>query len=352
MTAAAPSGVVTFLFTDIEGSTRRWESDAATMRAALVAHGEVLRTAIETHDGFLFSHTGDGVVAAFASPKSAVDAAVAAQRELELPVRMGVATGEAELRDGDYFGAVLNRAARVMAAGHGGQVLLADSTAVLLSGVELLDLGLRDVPIPVGVFQVQAEGLPTEFPPLRALDTTAGNLRPANTSLIGRESEVAELQDAVKAHRLVTLTGIGGVGKTRLALEVAARLADEFPDGVWLFELAAVNDPAAVPDAVAAVLGITQQPGKTVSESVAAALEGRVRLLVIDNCEHVLDAAADLIEAILAHSATVRSFGQQGTTYLGGGVSGLRRSVGRVVRRGCLTLGHRAAPDACPLGSG
>ena len=156
------------------------------------------------------------------------------------------------------------------------------------------------------MFQVQAEGLRTDFPPLRALDASPGNLRPATTSFIGRESEVAEVQAAVKAHRLVTLTGVGGVGKTRLALEVAARLADEFPDGVWFFELAAVTDPAAIPDAVAAVLGITQQPGKTVSESVAAALEGRVRLLVIDNCEHVLDAAADLIEAILAHSATVR----------------------------------------------
>ena len=304
-----PSGVVTFLFTDVEGSTRRWEADAEGMRAALAAHDEVLRTAIEAHGGWLFKHTGDGVCAAFASPRSAVDAAVAAQRELELPVRMGIATGEAELRDGDYFGAVLNRAARVMAAGHGGQILLAESTAGLLSGVDLIDLGprrLRDLPTPVGVFQVRAAGLRTEFPALRALDASPGNLRPATTSLIGRESEVAEVQAAVKAHRLVTLTGVGGVGKTRLAVEVAARLADEFPDGVWFFELAAVTDPAAVPDAVAAVLGITQQPGKTVSESVAAALEGRVRLLVFDNCEHVLDAAADLIEAILAHSATVR----------------------------------------------
>jgi predicted ATPase/class 3 adenylate cyclase len=304
-----PSGVVTFLFTDIEGSTRRWEADAAAMRAALAAHDEVLRTAIEKHAGFLFSHTGDGVVAAFASPRSAVDAAVAAQRELELPVRMGIATGEAELRDADYFGAVLNRAARVMAAGHGGQILVADSTAGLLSGVDLVDLGprrLRDVPMPVGVFQVQAAELRAEFPPLRALDTTPGNLRPATTSLIGRESDVAKIEAAVKAHRLVTLTGVGGVGKTRLAVEVAAHLADEFPDGVWFFELAAVTDPAAVPDAVAAVLGITQQPGKTVSESVAAALEGRVRLLVIDNCEHLLDATADLIEAILTHSTTVR----------------------------------------------
>ena len=285
--------------------------------------------------GWLFKHTGDGVCAAFASPRSAVDAAVAAQRALELPVRMGMATGEAELREGDYFGAVLNRAARVMAAGHGGQILLAESTAGLLSGVDLVDLGprrLRDLPTPVGVFQVRAAGLRTEFPPLRALDASPGNLRPATTSFIGRESEVAELQAAVKAHRLVTLTGVGGVGKTRLALEVAARLADEFPDGVWFFELAAVADPAAVPDAVAAVLGITQQPGKSVSESVAAALEGRVRLLVLDNCEHVLDAAADLIEAILAHSATVKilatsreGLGSRRRAAVAGALAGRRR---------------------------
>jgi predicted ATPase len=300
--------VVTFLFTDVEGSTRRWEKDADGMRVALAAHDEVLRGAIEAHGGWLFKHTGDGVCAAFASPRSAVDAAVAAQRALELPVRMGLATGEAELRGADYFGAVLNRAARVMAAGHGGQILLADSTAGLLSGVDLIDLGprrLRDLPTPVQVFQVQAEGLRTDFPPLRALDAGPGNLRPAPTSFIGRESEAGEVQAAVKAHRLVTLTGVGGVGKTRLALEVAARLADEFPDGVWFFELAAVSDPAAVPDAVAAVLGITQQPGKTVTESVASALEGRSRLLVCDNCEHVVDSVADLVEAILAASATV-----------------------------------------------
>jgi hypothetical protein len=299
---------VTFLFTDVEGSTRRWEADAEGMRAALAAHDEVLRQAIEAQGGWLFKHTGDGVCAAFASPRSAVDAAVAAQRALELPVRMGIATGEAELRGGDYFGAVLNRAARVMAAGHGGQILLAESTAGLLSGVDLVDLGprrLRDLPTAVGVFQIRAAGLRTDFPPLRALDASPGNLRPAVTSFIGRESEVAEVQAAAKAHRLVTLTGVGGVGKTRLALEVAARLADEFPDGVWFFDLAAVVDPAAVPDAVAAVLGIIQQPGKSVADSVAAALEGRVRLLVFDNCEHVVDSAADLVEAILAASATV-----------------------------------------------
>ena len=199
--AAAPSGVVTFLFTDVEGSTRRWEADAEGMRAALAAHDEVLRTAIEAHGGWLFKHTGDGVCAAFASPRSAVDAAVAAQRGLELPVRMGIATGEAELRGGDYFGVVLNRAARVMAAGHGGQVLLVDSTASLLGGVELLDLGqrrLRDLSTSVGVFQVLADGLPTAFPPLRTLDATPGNLRPQFSSLIGRGAELVEAEAALR----------------------------------------------------------------------------------------------------------------------------------------------------------
>ncbi len=234
------------------------------MRSALTAHDEVLRQVIEAHGGFLFKHTGDGVCAAFASPRSAVDAAVAAQHKLELPVRMGLATGEAELREADYFGAVLNRAARVMAAGHGGQILLAESTAGLLSGVDLVELGprrLRDIPVPLSLFQVRAAGLATEFPPLRALDTSPGNLRPASTSLIGRDTDVAAIAAAIKTHRVVTLTG---------------------------------------------VLGITQQPGKTITESVAVALEGRLRLLVLDNCEHVLDAAADLIEALLAHSSTVR----------------------------------------------
>jgi class 3 adenylate cyclase len=174
---ASPSGVVTFLFTDIEGSTRRWEADPEVMRAALAAHDEVLREAIESHGGWLFKHTGDGVCAAFASPRSAVDAAVAAQQMLELPVRMGIATGEAELRGSDYFGAVLNRTARLMTAGHGGQILLDGQTAGLLRGVDLADLGprqLRDLPIPVGVFQVRAPGLRTDFPPLRTLDPTPG----------------------------------------------------------------------------------------------------------------------------------------------------------------------------------
>src|SRR6201981_2225717 len=228
MTGAAPSGVVTFLFTDVEGSTRLWEADPDEMRLALAAHDQVLRKAIEAHGGWLFKHTGDGVCAAFGSPKAAVDAAVAAQQALELPVRMGIATGEAELRDGDYFGAVLNRAARVMAAGHGGQILVADSAAGLLSGVDLVDLGprrLRDLPNPITLFQVRAPGLPEQFPPLRGVDSNPGNLRPAITSLIGRDTEVANLQAALRSHRLVTLAGVGGVGKTRVALGGAPQLA-------------------------------------------------------------------------------------------------------------------------------
>src|ERR1700736_1043950 len=304
-----PSGVVTFLFTDIEGSTRRWEADADVMRAALAIHDDALRQTIEGHAGWLFKHTGDGVCAAFASPSCAVDAAVAAQMALELPVRMGIATGEAELRGADYFGAVLNRAARVMSAGHGGQILLDGVTAGLVNDLDLVSLGprhLRDLAKPVELFQVRAAGLRTDFPPLKTLDATRGNLRPQTTSFVGRESELVEISATLKAHRLVTLTGVGGVGKTPLAPEVAARSAPEFPEGVWVIELAAVGDPAAVPDAVAAVLGITQQPGMSLADSVAAALEGRSRLLVFDNCEHILDAAADMVDAILARSATVK----------------------------------------------
>ncbi len=309
MNVVAPSGVVTFLFTDIEGSTRRWDTDADGMRTALAAHDALLREAIETHRGWLFKHTGDGVCAAFASPRSAVDAAVDAQRALELPVRMGIATGEAELRGEDYFGAVLNRASRMMAAGHGGQILLDGATAELLAGVDLVDLGprrLRDIAKPINVFQVLAAGLRTDCPPLIALDPTPGNLRQPATSLIGRESELDELEVLLKSHRIVTLTGVGGVGKTRLALDLAARCANAFADGVFVIELAAVGDPAAIPDAVATVLGITQQPGLSLADSVANALDGRSRLLVFDNCEHILDSAADLIEKILTQSATVR----------------------------------------------
>jgi predicted ATPase/class 3 adenylate cyclase len=304
----APSGVVAFLFTDIEGSTRRWEADAEKMLSALRVHDAVLGEAVERHCGRLFKHTGDGVCAAFETPGAAVEAAIAAQRELALPVRMGIATGEAEFSRGDYFGPVLNRAARLMSAGHGGQILLDGPTAALLTKVELVDLGqrrLRDIAKPVALFQVRAPGLQADFPPLKTVDPAPGNLRPATTSFIGRKRDIAELEILLGTHPLVTLTGPGGVGKTRLALETASQLAHQFLDGVWVIELGSVTDAGAVPDAVAAVLGITQQPGTSLSESVAAALEGRARLLIFDNCEHVLNAAAELVEAILTRSTTV-----------------------------------------------
>ena len=306
---SASSGVVTFLFTDIEGSTRRWEADADAMCSALETHDVALRDSIDNYEGRLFKHTGDGVCAVFASPRHAVDAAIAAQRALELPVRMGIATGEAELRDGDYFGAVLNRAARVMSAGHGGQILLDGATAALAGTTDLTPLGsrrLRDIAKPVELFQVRADGLRTEFPPLKTLDSTPGNIKPPTTSFVGREIAVAELTAAITANRLVTLTGVGGVGKTRLALEVATRLKSDFPEGVWIIELAPVGDPDAVPEATATALGITQQAGLTLSDTIAAVMEDRARLLVFDNCEHVLEATAELIEKIVERSSTVR----------------------------------------------
>jgi class 3 adenylate cyclase len=299
---------MTFLFTDIEGSTRRWEADPEVMRVALETHNNVLHESVEGNDGKVFKYTGDGMCAVFSSPRSAVDAAIDAQRELELPVRIGVATGEAQQRGDDYFGPVLNRTARVMAAGHGGQILLDGATVGLLSGVDLIALGsrrLRDIARPVDMFQVLAPGLRTEFPPLKTVDPTPGNLRPAMTSFVGRETDIAEVLAALRAHRLVTLTGVGGVGKTRLALEVASRSMNDYADGVWMIELAQVGDPDAVPEVVAATMGITQQPGLSMTESITRALDGRSRLLVFDNCEHVLDAAGDIIEAIFAHSSTV-----------------------------------------------
>jgi predicted ATPase len=303
-----PSGTVTFLFTDIEGSTRRWENDPEAMGNALLLHDETLGSVIEAHGGWLFKHTGDGVCAAFGSARAAIDAAVAAQQTLGLPVRMGIATGEAERRGEDYFGPVLNRTARVMAAGHGGQILVASSTAAVVSGVDLIDRGehrLRDLSGVEHLYQVRAAGLRVEFAPLRTLDGVPGNLPVQTTSFVGREVAVKEVAEQVRAHRFVTLTGVGGVGKTRLAVQVAAEVASEFPDGVWLVELAPVGDPAAVPDVIANALRVTPQAGMSMTDSLTQVLSGRRLLLVLDNCEHVLGAAGDLVETILTGTATV-----------------------------------------------
>ena len=222
---------------------------------------------------------------------------------------MGVATGEVEQRGDYYFGPALNRAARVMAVGHGGQILLSSVAAGLVSGVDLVDLGehrLRDLSGVEHLFQVRADGLATTFPPLTTVNAVPGNLPRQATSFVGRDVEVKELAELVRGHELVTLTGVGGVGKTRLAVQVAAELVPDFPDGVWLVELAPVGDPGAVPDVVASALGITVQAGMTVTASVAQALAGRRLLVVLDNCEHVLDAAADVVEAVMARTNTVK----------------------------------------------
>ncbi len=310
------SGIITFLFTDIEGSTRLWQADEEAMRSALARHDEVLRKTIAAQEGTVFTGTGDGMAAAFGSATAAVRAALAAQRALQaepwptatpLRVRMGVHSGEAEWRDGDYFGTVVNRAARLTAVGHGGQVLCSAATAELVgdAGLDLVDLGehrLRDLDRPMHVFQVGGGS----FAALASLDDVPGNLPEQPSSFVGRQAEVAELVGVVGARRLVTLTGAGGVGKTRLALQVGAELAGAFGEGVWLVELAPVGDPAAVADAVATALGVTPRAGSGVADSVAVALSGRHMLVVVDNCEHVLEAAAEVVEKILAGTTAVK----------------------------------------------
>ena len=231
---SAPSGTVTFMFTDIEGSTRMWEADQTLMRVALSRHDELLRKTVAERDGVVFSSMGDGIAAAFSTASAAMAAALAAQRLLKaeawptvkpIKLRMGLHTGEAEIRDGDYLGTVVNRAARLMAIGHGGQVLCSSQTAGLVSGVELMDLGshrLRDLSEAIGVFQAGAG----RFPPVRSLDSIPGNLPEQPTSFVGRDAEVVEVISVVAAHRLMTLTGVGGVGKTHLAVQVAAELVN------------------------------------------------------------------------------------------------------------------------------
>jgi len=307
---------VTFLFTDIENSTRLWEEAPTDMADGLRVHDAIVRSTIERHGGYVFGTGGEGFSAAFWTAVDAVTAAIESQEQLRddaafnFSVRMGLHTGEAIERDRSYFGTEVNRAARLMSLAHGGQVLVSDSTEVLLRNrVTLRPLGehrLRGLRGRMSVYQVVVDGLPTEFPVLRSVDYFTGNLPQQLSSLVGRENVVTEVAELASASRLVTLSGVGGVGKTRLAIEVGAEVAGEFPDGVWMVELASVGDSASVPSAIATVLGVTPQGEAALIETVAGALGGRRLLLVVDNCEHVLAAAGSAIETILTRSGGVK----------------------------------------------
>jgi predicted ATPase/class 3 adenylate cyclase len=318
-----PSGTVTFLFSDIEGSTRLWEEHPDAMRDCLARHDEMMRAAVAEHDGVIVKTTGDGVHAAFPTAAGGVAAAIDAQRAITmstwdaiggLKIRIGVHTGEAEIRDGDYYGSALNRAARLMSVAYGDQIVVSALTEglvrdALADGVELVDLGehrLRDLPAPIHVFQVAHHELPREFPRLRSLSTVAGNLPSQLTSFVGRDDEVATLVDALGHAPLVTLTGTGGVGKTRLALQVASELAPDFADGSWCCELAAADDEVLMAQVIANALGCQQRPGLSLVDSIVEYLRVRSLLLVLDNCEHLLDDAGEVAAAVLRGCPNVK----------------------------------------------
>ncbi|HXY94961.1 MAG TPA: adenylate/guanylate cyclase domain-containing protein, partial [Acidimicrobiia bacterium] len=318
-----PTGTVTFLFTDLEGSTRLWQEHPEAMKPALARHDEILRDAIAACGGHVVKMTGDGAHAAFANASHAIDAARAAQSGLAaeewgvtgpLRVRMGIHTGPAEVRDGDYYGTAVNKAARLMSVAHGGQIVVSLVTEELVrddleDGTSLLDLGehrLRDLGRRERVFQLDHPDLTRDFPRLRSLDAFRTNLPLQTTSFVGREAELAELADALRSARLVTVTGVGGVGKTRVAIQAAAELLPAFPDGAWLCELAAASETDAMYQVVAATLGVQPRAGATLLSAVLDYLRAKELLLVLDNCEHLLDAAAALAEGLLRECPSVR----------------------------------------------
>jgi predicted ATPase/class 3 adenylate cyclase len=321
--AELPSGTVTFLFTDLEGSTRLWEQHPGAMVPALERHDALLRHAVEQAGGVVVKTTGDGLHAVFTTTRAALDAVLSAQRSLAaevwdvpggLRVRMGMHTGDATARDGDYYGPATNRAARVMASAHGGQVVVSHATEEILrdalpDDVALVDLGehrLPDLARPERIYQVVAAGLTREFPPLRALDAVPGNLPGQLTSFVGRAVEREAIADALLASRLVTVTGVGGVGKSRIAIQVALDVAPRFPDGAWLFELAAAQDSDELAQVVAATLGVLARPATTLAASVIDALRLRELVLVLDNCEHLVEAVGGLAEGLLRDCPGVR----------------------------------------------
>jgi predicted ATPase/class 3 adenylate cyclase len=310
--------VVSLLFTDIEGSTTLWETQPVAMSQALARHDALLRHTIELHRGRVFKTVGDAFCAVFASTNNAVAAAVAAQQaladehwpaEAHLRVRMAVHAGECEQRDDDFFGPTVNRIARLLAIGHGGQVLLSGIAGELLAGrvppdLMLVDMGehrLKDLGRPEHVYAASFPGQSAGFPPLRSLGNPQlkHNLPEQWSSFIGRDTELGQLSELLRSQRLITLVGPGGTGKTRLAVQTVAELVDRTPDGVWLVELAPVSDPSNVDSAVADVLGVREQSGCSRLVSLVETLKDRSLVVLLDNCEHVIDAVAEMVETLL-----------------------------------------------------
>lgn len=314
---------VTHLFTDLEGSTRLWEREPQRMHDALNRHDALARALVDRFGGRIVKTTGDGLHAAFDDAADATLACVhfaldlaTLSRACALPLRArcGLHAGLARTRDGDYFGSAVNRAARIMGAAHGGQLLMSKAVAGLVhdrlpADVTLRGLGsvrLRDLTSPEHVYQLVHPDLDSDFPPLRSLDTTPNNLPQQPTSLVGRHGAVAELRKLLGAHRLLTIAGAGGIGKTRLALQLAADVLDEYSDGAWLVELAALSDGKLVAETVAQTLGLREMVGTPAATTVADFLATRRVLLILDNCEHLADACAALTNALLRHARELR----------------------------------------------
>jgi predicted ATPase/class 3 adenylate cyclase len=308
-----PSGTVTFLFTDVVGSTRLWENHPDLMRSALLDHDHILRSVIETHGGYVFSTAGDAFAAAFARTADAVAAARATQDELQrhlwpgdtaISVRIGLHTGEAEERDGDYFGQALNRCARLMSAAHGGQVVLSDVTASLLGPDGLRELGphrLKDLGSPEIVWQLGDE----EFPSLRGASRAESNLPVPLTSFVGRAETVDRVVASLDDHRLVSIVGPGGMGKTRVAIEAAARLFDAGSE-VWFVDLRPLADDSDIAQAVGETIGLLRRHGDSWAGTVLEALAVRELVIILDNCEHVAVSAASLVARLLQRAVGVR----------------------------------------------
>ena len=318
-----PSGTITFLFTDIEGSTQLWQRQPATMPAALARHHELLAAAINANGGYVFQVVGDAFCAAFTTPAAGLAAALAAQRALRdepwgdtgaILVRMALHTGTTPVQPGDFksgeyrSGITLSRTARLLSAAHGGQILLSQAAAELLRDHLPADVGLRDLDEhrlkdlvrPERLFQPIVADLPAAFPPLRTLDQHTHNLPVQLTRFIGREREIEELGALIRAERLITLTGPGGTGKTRLALQVAAAQVEAFADGVFLVGLESITDPALVLPTIAQVLGVRERPAHNLVETLAESLRGKTILLVLDCFEQVLAAAPALSDLMTA----------------------------------------------------